>query len=74
MGKFCQKEELVNQIRGDSGLLEKFKSDPKGTVKGLLPAELPEDTLSKIADGVKAALAGDKISGAADKLKGIFGK
>ena len=67
-------EELVNKIKDDSGLLEKFKSDPKGMVKGLIGVEIPDDALSKVTDGVKAALAGDKVSGAVDKIKGIFGK
>ena len=67
-------EELFSKIKGDPGLLEKFKADPMGTVKGLLPVEIPEDVLSKVTDGVKAALAGDKFAGAADKIKGIFNK
>ena len=43
-------------------------------VKGLIGVEIPDDALSKVTDGVKAALAGDKVSGAVDKIKGIFGK
>ena len=71
-------EELVAKIKGDKGLLEKFKADPAGTIKGLLPVELSEDTLKHIADGVKAKLNLESIagtvSGAADKIKGMLKK
>ena len=67
-------EELVGKLKGDGALMEKFKSDPVGTVKALLPVDIPEDAMRKVVDGVRAALAGDKLSGAVDKLKGMFGK
>ena len=35
--------------------------------------DLPDDQVEKIADGVKAKLTVDKVSGLADGLKGLFG-
>lgn len=67
-------EEIVNKVKGDSGTLEKFKSDPAGTVKGLLGGvDLPTDTINKIVDGVKAKVSLDAVGGAVDKVKGLFG-
>ena len=67
-------EEIVNKVKGDSGTLEKFKSDPAGTVKGLLGGvDLPADTINKIVDGVKAKVSLDAVGGAVDKVKGLFG-
>ena len=67
-------EELVNKVKGDSGTLEKFKSDPAGTFKGLLGGvDLSADTINKIVDGVKAKVSLDAVGGAVDKVKGLFG-
>ena len=66
--------EIVNKLKGDSGALEKFKSDPAGTVKGLLGGvDLSGDTISKIVEGVKAKISLDAAGGAVDKVKGLFG-
>ncbi len=67
-------EEVVEKLKGNTGLLEKFKSDPKGAVKEILKVDLPDGMLEKIVDGVKGKLSGDTITDAADKLKGLFGK
>ena len=56
--------ELVDKIKNDKSLLEKFQKDPIPTVEGLLGVDLPDDQISKIVDGVKAKLSLDKIGGA----------
>ena len=63
--------ELVDKIKNDKSLLDKFQKDPIPTVEGLLGVDLPDDQISKIVDGVKAKLSLDKIGGA---LGGLFGK
>ena len=63
--------ELVDKIKNDKGLLEKFQKEPVPTVEGLLGVDLPDDQVNKIADGVKAKLSFDKIGGA---IGGLFGK
>ena len=64
-------EELVGKITSDASLGEKFKSDPTGTIKGLIGVDLPDDQLKSIADGVKAKVGIDNITSA---IGGIFGK
>ena len=64
-------EELVDKIKGDKNLGEKFEKDPVGVVEGLIGVDLPNDQVEKIVDGVKAKISLDKLGG---KLGGLFGK
>lgn len=67
-------EELVEKIKGNPDLLNQFKSDPVKVVEGLLGVDLPDDQIKAVADGVKAKLNLDNLSGIAGKLGGLFGK
>ena len=64
-------DELVNKIKSDKSLGDRFQSDPIGTVEGLLGVDLPNDQIEKIVDGIKAKISLDKLGGA---LGGLFGK
>lgn len=64
-------EEIVNKIKGDPKLLEKFKKEPIAVIEGLLGVDLPDDQIKAVADGVKAKINLDAIGGA---LGGLFGK
>ena len=67
-------DELVKKVQGDPALLEQFRKDPVKAIEGLTGIDLPDDMLKQLADGVKAKLSLDTLAGAADKLKGLFGK
>ena len=67
-------EELVEKISSDKTLQAQFKSDTISALEKLLGVDLPNDVIEKIVDGVKAKLTVDKLSDAADALKGLFGK
>ena len=55
--------DLVAKISGDSGLLNKFKSDPAGVVKSLLGnIDIDSGALKSIIDGVKAKLNLDDVA------------
>lgn len=69
-----QISSIVEKISKDSALQEQFKKDPIKAVEQLLGVDLPDDVMEKVVSGVKAKLAGDKLAGAADALKGLFGK
>ena len=62
----------VEKITKDQKLQEQFKKEPVKTVEQVLGVDLPDDTLNKIVDGVKAKLSIDKASGALDSLKKLF--
>lgn len=63
--------ELVDKIKSDKKLGEKFQKDPIATVEGLLGVNLPDDQVEKIVEGIKAKISLDKLGG---KLGGLFGK
>ena len=63
--------ELVDKIKNDKGLLEKFQKDPVATVEGLLGVDLPDEQIKQVVDGIKAKISFDKIG---DAIGGLFGK
>jgi len=65
-------EEIVEKLKGDGKLAEKFKSDPVKTVEGLLGVDLPDDVMEKVVAGVKGKMSLDSVSGAVDALKKLF--
>ena len=71
-------QTVVDRIKNDDQLMAKFKEEPTKTVETVLGVDLPDEVLDQVVTGVKAKLAGaqlgDKLSGAAEGLKGIFGK
>ena len=62
--------ELVEKIKTDPKLLEKFQKEPVATIEGLLGVDLPDDQVEKIVDGVKAKISIDKLGGALGNLLG----
>ena len=63
--------ELVDKIKSDEGLRNKFMSDPVKAIEELLGVDLPDDQIKQIADGVKAKISLDAIG---SKLGGLFGR
>ncbi len=67
-------EELIEKLKKDDDLMEKFQKDPVGTIEGLVGIDLPNDQIEKVVDGIKAKLSVDKLSDALGGLGGLFGK
>lgn len=65
-------KKVAEKVTSDKTLLEKFKKDPIKTVEGVLGIDLPDEMMEKVVDGVKVAIAGDKVSGAVDAFKKLF--
>ena len=63
--------ELVEKIKNDPKLAEKFQKEPVATIEGLIGVDLPDDQVGKIVEGVKAKISIDKLGGA---LGGLLGK
>ena len=66
-------EEIVAKIKSSDNLLEQFKADPEKTIENLTGIDIPDEIADKVIDGVKAALASDKLSGLLDKAKDLLG-
>lgn len=67
-------EELVEKIKSDKDIAEKFRKEPVKTVEGLLGIDLPDDQIEKIVEGIKAKISLDKLGDLGSKLGGLFGK
>ncbi len=71
-------EELVDKIKSDDNLLNKFKSEPVKVIEELIGIDLPDDQIDKLIDGIKAKISiddiGDKLGDIGSKLGGLFGK
>ncbi len=65
-------EEVINKLKSDPDLLNKFKKDPIKAVEGIIGVDLPDDQINGIVDGVKAKLNLGE-SGIVDKVKGLLG-
>lgn len=64
-------EDIVNKVKNDKDIGEKFKKNPTGTVESLLGVDLPDDQINAVVEGVKAKV---NLDGLASKLGGLFGK
>ncbi len=65
-------EEIVEKIKGDKKIQEQFKKDPIKAVEGLLGVDLPDETIEKVVEGVKAKVSLDKLGDALGSLKKLF--
>ena len=63
--------ELVEKIKSNPAMLERFKSEPVKVVEELLGIDLPDDQIKQVADLVKAKIDLEK---AGSFLGGLFGK
>lgn len=61
-------EEIVEKVKGDKTIAERFKKEPIKVVEELAGVDLPDDMLEKIVDGVKAKIS---VDGVASKLGGL---
>jgi len=64
--------EIVDKIKNDKDLKEKFQENPTQAVEGIIGVDLPDDTINGIVAGVKAKLTGDSAAGVVDKIKNLF--
>jgi len=64
-------QELVDKIKNDKDLQDKFQKDPKGTVESLTGIDLPDEQIDQVIEGIKAKIGVSKIG---DALGGLFGK
>lgn len=64
--------EIVEKIKNDPNLMQKFKTNPIEAIEGLIGVDIPDEMVAKVVDGVKAKLAGDKLSGAVGAIKNLF--
>ena len=64
-------EELIEKIKGDKSLGDRFQKDPTSTVEDLIGVDLPDDQVKSVVDAIKAKLDLSKLG---DTLGGLLGK
>ena len=65
-------EEVVEKVKRDEGFQKQFKENPVKAVESLLGVDLPDETISKIVEGVKAKVNLDSAKDLVGKIKGLF--
>ena len=63
-------EEIAAKVKADPDFLKEFQADPVKAVEKLTGADLPDDVINPIIDGVKAKITADNVKG---MLGGLFG-
>lgn len=67
-----QIEEIVDKVKNDDKIAEKFQKEPEKTIEEIAGVDIPDGMLDKVVSGVQAKLGADKLSGALGSLKGLF--
>ncbi len=62
--------EIVEKLKSDKNLMNKFNTNPVGLIEELIGVDLPDDQIKGLVDGIKAKLSLDKLGG----LGKLFGK
>ena len=69
-------EEVVKKVTSDKDLIDDFKKNPVKTVEKVAGVDLPDDTVEKVVDAIKAKISvddvKDKVSDALGSLKKLF--
>ena len=63
-------DDIVEKVKSDKNVADKFQKDPIATVEGLIGIDLPNDQIENVVEAVKAKINVDKLGG----LGGLFGK
>lgn len=64
-------EEIVDKIKNDKQIMEKFQKDPTAVIEELIGIDLPNDQINDVVEAIKAKLTVDKLGSA---LGGLFGR
>ena len=64
-------EEIVDKLKNDKQIMEKFKKDPAAVIEELIGVDLPNDQINDVVEAIKAKLTVDKLGSA---LGGLFGR
>ena len=67
-------EEIIEKIKSDKDIKEKFEKDPVKAVEGILGIDLPDEIINKVIETVKAKFTADTVSDVASKIGGLLGK
>ena len=67
-------DDIVDKIKENKDLLEKFDKEPVAVLESIIGIDLPNDQIEKVIDAVKAKLTIDDIQDVIGGLGKLFGK
>lgn len=67
-------EDLVEKIKKDPKMLEKFQKEPVKVLEMLTGLDLPDDDINKLVKLIKAKIDVDKVGDMLSGLGGLFKK
>ena len=67
-------DEIVDKIKSNKDLLEKFDKEPVAVLESIIGIDLPNDQIEKVIDAVKAKLTLDDIGDVINGLGKLFKK
>ena len=67
-------DDIVEKVKSDKNVADKFQKDPIATVEGLIGIDLPNDQIENVVEAVKAKVNLDKVGNMLGGLGGLFGK
>lgn len=67
-------EDLINQLKNDPAMMDKFLKEPVPVVEKLIGMDLPDDQIMKVVELVKAKINIDKATAVIGGLSGLFRK
>ncbi len=65
-------EEIAQKVMSDKDILNKFNAEPVKTIEDILGVDLPDDTVMRIVEGVKAKITVNDVTSTVSKLKNLF--
>ncbi len=71
---FNKVDDIVDKIKSNKTLLEKFEKDPVSALESIIGIDLPNDQIEKLIDAVKAKLTVDDIGDVIGGLGKLLGK
>lgn len=67
-------DEIVDKIKENKDLLEKFDKEPVAVLESIVGIDLPDDQIEKVIDAVKAKMTLDDIGDVIGGLGKLFRK
>ncbi len=67
-------DEIVNKVKNDGDLKDRFMKDPVKVVEEVAGVDLPNDQIDGVVTAVKAKVNVDDIAGKLGGLGGLFKK
>ena len=64
--------EIIEKLKTDKDLMTKFKEEPVKTIESLIEVNLPDESIEKIIEGVKAKINIDDAKEGLSKLTNLF--